>query len=56
MVLSPMYRGALGCDTLNPWLLSTLVLRALHDTYGVATQRRRQERIYGKLEKAAHRK
>ena len=37
VVLSPMYRDAPGHDTLDPWLLSTLVLGELHDMYGVVT-------------------
>ena len=56
VVLSPMYRNALGHDTLDPWLLSTLVLGELHDMYGVVTQRTRQEKMCSKLEKGAHKK
>ena len=51
-----MYRDTTGRDTLDPWLLSTLVLEELHDTYRVVTQRTRQEQMYGKLEKGAHKK
>ena len=49
-----MYRDALGHDTLDPWLLSTLVLGELHDMYGVVTQRTRQEQMCGKLDKGSH--
>ena len=56
MVLSPMYRDAPGRDTLDPWLLSTHVLGELYDTYGVVTQRKRQEQMCDKLEKGAHKK
>ena len=51
-----MYCGAPGRNTLDPWLLSTLVLGELHDTYGVVTQRTRKEQMCGKLEKGAHKK
>ena len=56
MVLCPVYRDALGRNTLDPWLLSTPVLGELHDTYGVLTQRTWQEQMCGKLEKGAHKK
>ena len=56
MVLSHMYRNAPGCDTLDPWLLSTLITGELHDTYGVVTQRTQQEQMCGKLEKGIHKK
>ena len=51
-----MYRDAPGHDTLNLWLLSTPVLGELHDTYGVVTQRTRQEQMCSKLEKGARKK
>ena len=51
-----MYRVAPGRDTLDPWLLSTQILGELHDTYMVVTQRTRQEQMYDKLEKDAHKK
>ena len=35
---------------------STLVLGELHDTYGVVTQRTRQDQMCLKLEKGAHKK
>ena len=54
-VLSLMYNDAPGRNTLDPWLLSSLVLGELHDTYGVVTQRTRQEQMCGKLEKGVHR-
>ena len=43
-------------NTLDPWLLSSPVFGELHDSYGVMTQRTRQEQICGKLEKDVHRK
>ena len=51
-----MYGDAPGRYTLDPWLLSTLVLGELHDTYGVVTQRTRQEQMCDNLKKDAHKK
>ena len=56
MVLSHIYCDALGRDTLDPWLISTLVLGELHDTHGVVTQRTQKEKICGKLENDAHKR
>ena len=51
-----MYHDAPGRDTLDPWMLSTLVVGELYDTYGLVTQRTRQEQMCGKLGKGTCRK